>query len=241
MNILPELSYERIDDGPKKNYLHPIHYWTQSVNIHSHVCVLLNFLFAKKEKIVADIITFIQSFTTIAKHFRHTQVEIQLVIITLQSISLVFFSWEDVGGGGGFQTPRCCCYWQKYFHWFLYGNFSSNSSPLMSLTFTKKVITKSGLQSCMKNIKLESSVSVFCILPMLKSSSTKNYGLTWLRHSADDIYRLQSLVVRQTPEGDLLGRSLVGSSCLIRFSCCCKFISSQLFFKMGCSKTSAFQ
>ncbi len=200
------------------------------------MCVLLNFLFAKKEKIVADIITFIQSFTTIAKHTYSSRNS-----VSYHHIAINFFSLFFLRGCGGFQTPRCCCYWQKNVHWFLYGDFSSNSSPLMSLTFTKKVITKSGLQSCMKNIKLESSVSVFCILPMLKSSSTKNYGLAWLRHSADDIYRLQSLVVRQTPEGDLLGRSLVGSSCLIRFSCCCKFISSQLFFKMGCSKTSAFQ
>ncbi len=46
-----------------------------------HMCVLLNFLLQKKEKTLADI-TFIASFTTIAN--THTQVEIELDIITLQ-------------------------------------------------------------------------------------------------------------------------------------------------------------
>jgi hypothetical protein len=73
---LPELfSYERIDE------------WTKTPNSlnticqYSHACFAQLPSFCEKEKIVADI-TSIESFTTIEN--THTQVEIQLVIITLQ-------------------------------------------------------------------------------------------------------------------------------------------------------------
>jgi len=200
MSICLNLVYERRDESTKKIYLHPIH-WTQSVNIHACVCFCSTSFCDEKEKIVADI-TSIESFTNNCKHTYSSRNSVSYHHIC-NFFSLFFLR----GCGAGFQTPRRLWLRMLFFHCFYMETLAAILPPLMSLAFTKSDNKKWSLNLAW-NIKLERVVSVFCILPMLKSSSTKNYGLTWLRHCGWYIGS-NHLVVRQTPEGDLL-RSLVG-------------------------------
>ncbi len=143
---LPELSLWKERWIDKKNLLTPNSLNTQSVNIHACVCFAQLPFVTKKRKLWQTLLPLKVS-PTIANI--HTQVEIQLVIITF-AIFLVFFSWEDVG----VSDTQMFVIDKRKFHCFYMETLGAILPPLMSLTFTKSAYKKWS-PNLAWNIKLE--------------------------------------------------------------------------------------
>lgn len=132
---LPELSYERIDDGQTKFTYTQFTEHNLSI-FHSHVC-FAQLPFAKKRE-------------NFGRHYfhckfhnncKHTYSSRNWVRYHHIAISLVFFSWEDVRVS---DTQMLVCYWQKTFIVSYMETLAAILPAPWCHSPSQKVITKSG-------------------------------------------------------------------------------------------------